>query len=155
MGIVLQISIAFFVWWIISIFYLPALFKIHTLRRMRARKKYGKLIVKIAFAIYAGGGMANASVVAANDWKMPVREYGPNGEILVPENGSECARPHDSRHTCIHKKTRLAFFADIFYFRSIGYMLSIGDLLLVAGTVLMTLQRIWIFLPACKTQNFH
>lgn len=150
MGIVLAISVAFLAWWIVSICYLPRIFKRYTPWRRRARNKSGKLIVKIAFITYILGGICNTAVKTANGYRMPVMEYGVYSGKNLPNDATKCKEEHDFLHTCIHKETRLVFLADIYLFRSIGYILSIGDLLLVAGTLLMTLQRIWIFLPRKK-----
>ncbi len=148
MDIILVISIAAFAWWIVSIFHLPKVFRRHTNWRRKARNKSGKLIVKIALAIYVLGTICNTAVRAVNGgYKIPAMEYGVYTGEYLPDDATKCREEHDFWHTCINKKTHLVFLADIYLFRSIGYILSIGDILLTAGTALMTAQRIWVFLP--------
>lgn len=148
MNIILVISAVFFVWWIVSLRYLPRAFRRNTLWRAKARWKPGKLIVMTGLAVYLLGFGCNVAVIMANKGKMPVMEFGIYAEKNLPADATKCKEAHDLWHTCIHKKTRLKFLADIFVFRNtIGYILSIGDIFLCAGTALMTAQRIWVVLP--------
>lgn len=148
MVLVLALSALAAVWWVLSLFFLPKLFKKRTDWQRRAHHKFGRAIIMAGFLIYLSGGECNIIASLANgSWKMPVAEFDTDGNIAYPKDFEECEKEHNFLHTCMKPDTRFPLLVDRIPVHPIGYILSIGDFLLIAGTALMTLQRIWIFFP--------
>lgn len=81
---------------------------------------------------------------------MPVVLTDSDGNFVYPLDFEKCNEMSEALHSCVSRDTKFPLLIDRIRVHAIGYILSIGDILLTAGTLLMTLQRMWIFLPRKK-----
>ena len=139
--------------WIVSLRFLPLLFRLRALLRRKANNKSAKIVLASAFALYLGGWVCNFTACLANgSWKMPIAQFDSEGNIVYPADLEACEKKYDFLHTCVKADTKLVLFVDRFRFFAFDYIfsLSIGDFLIAFGTIFMVIQRIWIFLPRKK-----
>ncbi|MEA4912910.1 MAG: DUF5317 family protein [Oscillospiraceae bacterium] len=86
-------------------------------------------------ALFGAGALANFSVIAANDFYMPVGE-----RILTLSGFSGIPAAQRIAYRIADSGTRLRFLGDILYIPGLGGFASVGDCLMAAGVFVLAFQ---------------